>query len=149
MTTERTADARARSPLAGEPGADRARRLAGLAVAVVERVAVDETEDIGALVVRAHDQAPARGEGAPQRLVLVAGRVRAFQVSGERVALLLRDDERREPAAAPFVLGDAVALAGPGPDQRRLGGERRRCQRRRDDQRGDQSFHLEASALLI
>src|ERR1700704_4622683 len=90
----------------------------------------------------------ARREGAPQLLILVAGRVGALQMSFERIALLLRYDERREAAAPAFDLGDPIPLAGPCADERWcLGTERRRCGESGEDQRTDDCFHLIASLL--
>src|SRR5882672_10414488 len=107
-----------RSGLTGEPRANGARSRAGLAVAIVERALVDETEDVGPFRVGSHHEMTARREGAPQLLILIAARVGALQMSFEGVALLLRDDERREAAAPAFDLGDPIALAGPGADER-------------------------------
>src|SRR5262245_56005042 len=136
-----------------QPCTHRARRGAGLAVAIVERVAVDQAEDVGAFLVRAHDQAAARREGAPERLLLVAGRVRALQAADEGIALLLGDDEGREAAAPALDLRDAVALPGPGPDQRqRLLALRRHGEGGGDGsggQRAEQGLHLAAAMVVV
>src|SRR5262245_52217184 len=74
MYCRRTARAAARSTLAGQPCAHGSRRPAGLAVAIIQRVPIDQTEDVGSFVIRSHDQLAAGCECAPQRLLHVAGR---------------------------------------------------------------------------
>src|SRR5262244_1668039 len=78
------------SALPGKPGAHSARRRAGLGVTIVERVRVDETENVSPFLVRSHHQLGARRKRAPEGLILIAGRVRTFQVPDEGVPLLLR-----------------------------------------------------------
>src|SRR5262245_57376029 len=85
----RTARAAARSTLAGQPCADGSRRPAGLAVAIIQRVPIDQTEDVSPFVIRSHDQLAAGCESAPQRLFLVAGRIGTLQATRKGVALLL------------------------------------------------------------
>src|SRR6266508_4183847 len=69
------------SALPGKPRAHSARRTAGLGVTIVEGVLVDETENVRPFIVRAHHELTARRESAPERLILIAGRVCAFQTS--------------------------------------------------------------------
>src|SRR5712691_8289713 len=130
--------------LTDEPRTNRARRSARLAIAIVEGIPVDETEDVGPFVVRSHHQMTARRERAPKWLVLVAGRIRALQMSGERIALLLRDDERCQATAPSFNLGDPIPLPSPCTDKRwRVSTECRFGEGNDDHQRTDQGFHLE------
>src|SRR5262249_38134566 len=91
-----------RSTLPNEPRAHRAWRRAGLAVTIVQGVLVDELENVGPFVVGSHHQPAARGEGAPQWLLLVSGRIRAFQTPHKGVALLLRYDKSGKPTPSPF-----------------------------------------------
>src|SRR5262249_33981051 len=106
-----------KSALPGKPGAHSARRRAGLGVTIVQRVRVDETENVSPFLVRSHHQLGARRKRAPERLILIPRRVRTFQVPDEGVPLLLRYDQRSKSAAPPFDLGNAIPLSGPGPDQ--------------------------------
>src|SRR5213078_2039569 len=76
----------AKSALPGKPGAHRACRRAALAVTIIEGVLVDETENIKSFLVRSHHELTVRRESAPEWLILVARRVRAFQVPCESVA---------------------------------------------------------------
>src|SRR5262249_6338474 len=107
------------SALPDEPRTYRARRRAGLAVTIVQGVRIDETERVSPLIVRSHHELTVRRESAPERLILIAGRVRAFQMPDKGVALLLRDDERGKSAAPTFRLGNPIALSGPCPDEGR------------------------------
>src|SRR5262249_10276119 len=115
-----------KSALPGKPGAYSARRRACLAVTIVQRVRVDETENVSPFLVRSHHQLGARRKRAPERLILIPRRVRTFQVPDEGVPLLLRYDQRSKSAAPPFDLGNAIPLSGPGPDQGGLGGTKGR-----------------------
>src|SRR4029453_6102081 len=108
------------SALPGKPRAHSARRTAGLGVTIVEGVLVDETENVRPFIVRAHHELTARRESAPERLILIAGRVCAFQTPDKGVALLLRYDKRGKSTAPPFGLGNPIPLSSPCPDQRRL-----------------------------
>jgi hypothetical protein len=108
----RSSDAKTDSALPGKPRAHSARRTAGLGVTIVEGVLVDETENVRPFIVRAHHELTARRESAPQRLILIAGRVCAFQTPDKGVALLLGYDERGKPTAPPFDLGNPVPSAG-------------------------------------
>src|SRR5262245_16670293 len=115
--SERRLSRRRTSSLSGKSGAHRARRRAGLGVTIIERVLVDETENVSPFLVRSHHQLGARREGTPEGLILIAGRVRTLQVPDEGVALLLRYDQRGKSAAPSFDLGNAIPLSGPGSDQ--------------------------------
>src|ERR1700720_2436484 len=106
------------SGLPGQPGTHGARRRPGLAVTIVQRVLVDETENVSPFLVRSHHELTVRRESAPQLLILIAGRVRAFQMRCKGAALLLRYDQRGKATAASFDLGNPIPLSGPGPDER-------------------------------
>src|SRR5690348_8569588 len=107
-----------------ESRAGRAEALAaGLGIAVVQGVGVDEVEHIGALLIGAGDQLAAGGEGADQRVVLVAARGRPMHLALEGQALLLGDDEGGRAVAIALRRGDAFAMAGPGAFHREVLGE--------------------------
>src|SRR5262249_30891861 len=77
------------STLAGQACTHGSRGSAGLGVAVIQRVPIDQTEDVISFVVRSHHQLAAGRERAPQRLLDVAGGIGALEAAGEGVALLL------------------------------------------------------------
>src|SRR5215813_7037654 len=106
-----------RSRLTGQPCAHGSRRTAGLAVAIVEGILIDETEDVGSFVIGSHHQLAAGRERAPQRLFLVAGWIGALQATNEGIALLFGYDQRRKAAAPSFNLGNSVPLANPRADE--------------------------------
>jgi hypothetical protein len=58
---------------AGQSCAHRSRRRAGLAVAIIQGVLIDQTKNISSFFIRSHHQVAAGRESAPQRLFLVAG----------------------------------------------------------------------------
>src|SRR5262249_15565131 len=99
------------------PCAHRTRRTAGLAVAIIESVLIDQTEDVGAFLIGSHHQLGAGRERAPERFLLVAGRIGTLEATDESVALLLGNDQRRQAAAPALDLCDSIALAGPCPDK--------------------------------
>src|SRR5262245_1822331 len=138
-----------RLPLPGQSRTHRARRRAGLAVAIIQRVLIEQREDIRPFVVRSHHQAGAGGEGAPQRLLFVAGRIGALQARDEGVALLLGDDQRGEAAAPSLDLGDPVALPGPGAEERHLLAERRRCDEYGENCRIQNGLHVDLHASMF
>ena len=99
------------SALPGKPRAHSARRTAGLGVTIVEGVLVDETENVRPFIVRAHHELTARRESAPERLILIAGRVCAFQTPDKGVALLLGDEQAwqvHRAALRPWQSGPSV-----------------------------------------
>jgi len=106
-----------RSRLTGQPCAHGSRRTAGLAVAIVEGILIDETEDVGSFVIGSHHQLAAGRERAPQWLFLVAGWIGALQATDEGIALLFGYDQRRKAAAPSFNLGNSVPLANPRADE--------------------------------
>src|SRR5215470_58056 len=106
-----------RSRLTGQPCAHGSRRTAGLAVAIVEGILIDQTEDVGSFVIGSHHQLAAGRERAPQWLFLVAGWIGALQATYEGVALLFGYDQGRKPAAPSFNLGNSVPLANPRADE--------------------------------
>src|SRR6516225_8769950 len=59
------------SRLPNEPGTNRTRRRAGLAVTIVQGIRVHEPEDVGPLVVRSHHELAVWRESAPQRFLLI------------------------------------------------------------------------------
>src|SRR5262245_31934754 len=143
MYCRRTARAAARSTLTGQSCAHGSRRPASLAVAIIQGVAIDQTEDVSPFVIRSHDQLGPGRESAPQRLLHVAGRIGALQATRKGVALLLGDDQRGEAAAPPFVLGDAVPLASPRADKGHcISAERRRRNEDGKDRRIQERLHV-------
>jgi hypothetical protein len=108
------------SGLPGQPGTHGARRRPGLAVTIVQRVLVDETENVSPFLVRSHHELTVRRESAPQLLILIAGRIRAFQMPCKGAALLLRYNQRGKATAAAFDLGNPIPLSAPCPDERWL-----------------------------
>src|SRR5262245_30924069 len=69
----RTARAAAVSTLTGQSCAHGSRRPASLAVAIIQGVPIDQTEDVSPFVIRSHDELGAGRESAPERLLHVAG----------------------------------------------------------------------------
>src|SRR5712691_8477847 len=62
-----------RSRPTGQPCAYGSRRTASLAVAIVEGILIDQTENVGSFVIGSHHQLSAGRERPPQRFFLVAG----------------------------------------------------------------------------
>jgi len=119
---KRRAGARERHPIApsrltGQSCAHRSRRRASLAVAIIQRVLIDQAEDISSFIIRYHHQFAAGCESAPQRLILVAGWIGALEATNKGIALLLGYDQGRKAAAPSLNLGNSVPLASPRADK--------------------------------
>ena len=101
----------------GQSCAHGSRRSAGLAVAIIQGILIDEIKDIRSFLVRSDHQPGTGCESAPQCLILVAGWIGTLQATNKGIALLLGDDQRRKAAAPSFDLGNSIPLASPRADQ--------------------------------
>ena len=101
----------------GQSCAHGSRRSAGLAVAIIQGILIDEIKDIRSFLVRSDHQPGTGCERAPQCLILVAGCIGTLQATNKGIALLLGDDQRRKATAPSFNLGNSIPLASPRADQ--------------------------------
>src|SRR5262249_22820128 len=105
------------STLAGQSCAHGSRGGASLAVAIVEGILIDQTEDVGSFVIRSHRQLAPRPGSAPPPPLLRAGWIGALKGTDKGVALLFVYDQGRKPAPPSFDLGNSIPLASPRADK--------------------------------